>query len=90
MSDVVRLKITLRDTDPAIWRRVEVARTITLKDLHAIIQAAMGWENYHLYQFYIGRQTINGPGFDPAEPLRSTREPRRPDQQQREALPLSL
>ena len=64
MSDVVRLKVTLRDTNPAIWRRVEVARPITLKDLHAIIQAAMGWENYHLYQFYIGRQTINGPGFD--------------------------
>jgi hypothetical protein len=64
MSDVVRLKITLRDTDPAIWRRVEVACSITLKDLHAITQAAMGWENYHLYQFRVGRQTINGPGFD--------------------------
>jgi len=64
MSDVARLKITLRDTNPAIWRRVEVACSITLKDLHAIIQAAMGWENYHLYQFHIGRQTINGPGLD--------------------------
>lgn len=64
MSDVVRLKITLVDTEPAIWRRVEVPSTITLKDLHAIIQAAMGWENSHLYQFHVGRQTINGPGFD--------------------------
>ena len=64
MSDVVRLKITLIDTEPPIWRRVEVLASITLKDLHAIVQAAMGWENYHLYQFHIGRQTINGPGMD--------------------------
>jgi hypothetical protein len=64
MSDVVRLKITLCDTEPAIWRRVEVPASITLKDLHAIIQATMGWENYHLYQFHAGRQTINGPGMD--------------------------
>ena len=64
MSDVVRLKIILCDTEPAIWRRVEVPASITLKDLHAIIQAAMGWENYHLYQFHAGRQTINGPGMN--------------------------
>jgi hypothetical protein len=64
MSDVVRLKITLVDTEPPIWRRVEVLASITLKDLHAVIQAAMGWDNSHLYQFYVGRQTINGPGFD--------------------------
>ena len=64
MSDVVRLKITLMDTEPPIWRRIEVPTAITLKDLHAIIQAAMGWQNYHLYQFHVGRQTINGPGMD--------------------------
>lgn len=64
MSDVARLKITLADIEPPIWRRVEVVASTTLKDLHAVIQAAMGWENYHLYQFHVGRQTINGPGFD--------------------------
>jgi hypothetical protein len=64
MSDVVRLKITLRDTEPAIWRRIEVPSCITLKDLHAVIQAAMGWGNCHLYQFQVGRQTINGPGLE--------------------------
>ncbi len=63
MSDVVRLKITLMDTEPAIWRRVEVPAAITLKNLHSVIQAAMGWQNYHLYQFHVGRQTIDGPGF---------------------------
>jgi hypothetical protein len=66
MSDVARLKISLADTEPPIWRRVEAPVCITLKDLHAIIQAAMGWENYHLYRFEVGRETINGPGLDDA------------------------
>jgi Plasmid pRiA4b ORF-3-like protein len=59
---VLRLKITLLDTEPPIWRRVEVPAAMTLKDLHAVIQAAMGWENAHLYQFHVGRETIDGPG----------------------------
>ena len=64
MSDVVRLKITLCNTEPAVWRRVEVPSAETLKDLHTVVQAAMGWDNYHPNQFQVGRQTINGPGFD--------------------------
>jgi len=46
MSDaVLRPKITLVGTEPPIWRRVEVPAELTLKDLHSVIQAAMGWEN---------------------------------------------
>jgi len=64
MSDaIVRLKITLADTEPPIWRRVEVPAEMTLKDLHSVIQAAMGWDNAHLYQFHVGRETIAGPGM---------------------------
>lgn len=61
MSDaIVRLKITLADTEPPIWRRVEVPAEMTLKDLHAVIQAAMGWEDDHLHQFHLGRRTQAG------------------------------
>ena len=64
MSDgVLRLKVVLADTEPPIWRRVEVPADLTLKELHAVIQAAMGWENAHLYQFHVGRETIAGPGM---------------------------
>jgi pRiA4b ORF-3-like protein len=64
MSDaILRLKITLVDTEPPTWRRVEVPAEMTLKDLHAVIQAAMGWTNSHLYQFHVGRETIDGPGM---------------------------
>ena len=60
MTDsVIRLKIELDDTDPPIWRRVEVPATITLKDLHRIIQAAMGWDDDHLFAFQIGRQSAS-------------------------------
>jgi hypothetical protein len=64
MSDgVLRLKVVLADTEPPIWRRIEVPADLTLKELHAVIQAAMGWENAHLYQFQVGRETIAGPGM---------------------------
>lgn len=39
---------------PPIWRRVMVSGDITLRRLHQILQAAMGWESRHLYQFDIG------------------------------------
>lgn len=65
MSDaILRLKIVLTDTAPPIWRRVEVPAEMTLKELHNVIQAAMGWDNAHLYQFQVGRETIAGPGLD--------------------------
>lgn len=49
-----RLRITLLDVEPAVWRVVLVPETITLPKLHAVIQAAMGWTNSHLHEFVIG------------------------------------
>lgn len=52
MTDIVaRLRITLSDTDPAIWRSVDVPVEASLKMVHDIIQAAMGWQDYHLWEF---------------------------------------
>lgn len=61
-ESIARLKISLLDTDPAIWRRVEVLADLTLEALHAVIQSAMGWTNSHLHQFEVGRKVIAGPG----------------------------
>ena len=56
-KSVVSLKVTLRGTKPAIWRRLLMPGTMTLGDLHEAIQAAMGWEGGHLHAFDIdGRQ----------------------------------
>jgi hypothetical protein len=53
-DSIVRIAITLLDVDPAIWRRIEVPASFTLKELHDIIQALMGWADYHLHHFQIG------------------------------------
>jgi hypothetical protein len=45
------LRIELKDFKPAIYREVLVDPNITLRKLHAVIQAAMGWGNSHLYAF---------------------------------------
>jgi hypothetical protein len=47
-----QFKITLLDIQPKIWRRIQVP-DCSLADLHEYIQAAFGWENYHLHQFEI-------------------------------------
>ncbi len=49
---IYQLKITLRDSKPPIWRRVQV-KDCTLAELHEIIQVAMGWEFSHLYSFEV-------------------------------------
>ena len=49
--DAAKLRITLRDLDPAPWREVEVRLSLTLKRLHDTIQAAFCWYDYHLWEF---------------------------------------
>jgi hypothetical protein len=45
-----QFKITLKNIDPAIWRRIQV-RNCTLDKLHEHIQTAMGWTNSHLHHY---------------------------------------
>jgi hypothetical protein len=51
-GEVYQLKITLQDSAPPIWRRIQT-RDCTLDKLHESIQTAMGWTNSHLHQFRI-------------------------------------
>lgn len=53
-----RIKITLRHSNPLIWRRVIVPSEITFKKLHDIIQVTMGWRNCHLYDFNIKEEKL--------------------------------
>lgn len=47
-----QFKIQLKNiSDPPVWRRLVVPGQFTFLRLHMTIQAAFGWENYHLFQF---------------------------------------
>lgn len=61
-GDIFQFRINLKNIEPSIWRRIQV-QDCTLEDLHEHIQAAMGWENYHLHQF-----TIKGIEYGPVAP----------------------
>ncbi len=50
---IYQFKITLKDTKPAVWRRIQVPGEYSFWDLHVAIQDAMGWLDYHLHQFDI-------------------------------------
>ncbi|NHN56184.1 plasmid pRiA4b ORF-3 family protein [Calidifontibacter sp. DB0510] len=46
-----RLRLELRGTKPAVWRRLEVPGNLTLPQVHDVIQTAMGWLDGHLHRF---------------------------------------
>ena len=50
----VELTVTLREVDPPVWRRLLVPQRTTLRDLHGLLQAAMGWQDTHLSMFELG------------------------------------
>ena len=41
------------NTDPLVWRRVQVPESYSFWDLHVAIQDAMGWKDYHLHEFTV-------------------------------------
>ena len=48
---IMQFKVWLLGLSPMVWRRVHVPATFTLRQLHGVIQIAMGWEGVHLFQF---------------------------------------
>jgi hypothetical protein len=52
---IARLKVSLDDVEPKVVRRLEVPLAIRLDRLHLVLQAAFGWENYHLWEIQAGR-----------------------------------
>jgi hypothetical protein len=55
-NEIATVRIELNDTEPLIWREVEVPTSITFATLHNIVQAAMGWDDSHLSEFTIGKR----------------------------------
>lgn len=64
IGDIYRLKVTLEEIAPPIWRRVEVPGGVSLARLHSVIQLAMGWMDCHLHEFRIDGVTHGEPDPD--------------------------
>jgi Plasmid pRiA4b ORF-3-like protein len=57
---VYQLKVTLIDSSPPIWRRVQVESSVTLDRLHHTLQVVMGWTNSHMHGFRVPRPAQPG------------------------------
>jgi len=54
---IVQIKVKLLGvTKPPVWRRVQLRADTRLDQLHEILQAALGWENYHMHAFEFGEE----------------------------------
>jgi Plasmid pRiA4b ORF-3-like protein len=49
----LQVRVWLTGISPMVWRRVLVPSSFTLRELHGVIQVAMGWEGIHLYDFHL-------------------------------------
>lgn len=43
------LRVSIQSAEPGIWRRLLVPETITVPELHRVLQTSFGWENRHLF-----------------------------------------
>lgn len=62
---LLRLKVSIAGSEPAIWRLLEIDPSLTLDRVHEVLQTAVGWRDYHLHSFtdtdpYVRLRAING------------------------------
>jgi hypothetical protein len=50
---LVRMKVTLENVHPTVWRRFLVPAGFTLRQLHRVLMDTMGWHDSHLHQFIV-------------------------------------
>lgn len=60
---LLRIRVDLDGSRPAIWRRLEVRDDQSVEQLHQVLQAATGWTDSHLHRFWLGpkKQIWTGP-----------------------------
>ena len=59
---IVQIKVKLLGVNkPPVWRRLQLRADTRLDRLHEILQAALGWENYHMHVFSFGEQEFGIP-----------------------------
>ena len=70
---IVQIKVKLLGVmKPPVWRQLQLRADTRLDQLHEIIQAALGWENYHMHVFSFGDEKFGVP--DPELGFRDERQ----------------
>ena len=46
VDTILQVKVWLLGVSPMVWRRLLVPSSYTLRELHGVIQVAMGWEGH--------------------------------------------
>lgn len=64
-SMLLRVKVSIVGSEPAVWRLLELDPSLTLDRVHEIIQTAVGWRDSHLHSFtdtdpYVRLRAVNG------------------------------
>jgi hypothetical protein len=84
LDNILQFRVWLEDIEPRIWRRIQVPDSLTLKQLHQVIQIVMGWQDSHLHEFSLGGQRYGEPNPEDEESVIDERSVRLRD------LPLSI
>lgn len=64
-SMLLRVKVSIEGSEPAIWRLLEIDSSLTLDRVHEVLQTAVGWRDLHLHSFtdidpYVRLRAVNG------------------------------
>lgn len=59
------VRVDVDGAKPPVWRRLVLDGDLLLDEVHEILQAAFGWQGYHLHKFWPGpqKQVWTGPSF---------------------------
>ena len=63
VTTVHRVKVSLYGAKPPVWRRLEIPGAMPLSLVHAVLQIAFDWHDYHLHVF----ETVCGQFGSPAQ-----------------------
>jgi hypothetical protein len=58
VKEILQFHVSLVEVSPTVWRRIQVPADCTLARLHKVIQATMGWQDFHLHEFTIRGQVL--------------------------------
>lgn len=63
-SRILEIYVSLEPTEPLVWRKFLVRDSLTMYQLHEILQVVMGWMHSHLFMFRTDDLVIDEPDPD--------------------------